>query len=273
MAQKTILVIQDISCIGRCSALAALPVLCAFGHHATLLPTELLSSHTGFERPHRKDLSDDMRASLDRWAEMSLCFDAILLGYLSGGRQADMALRAVNAYRKEGTLLCVDPAMGDHGRMYAGVEKSVAGAFYALSQTADVLFPNATEAALLTGKDPSGAQADEAALRALLALGAKNVVLTGYEKDGGIGVLAGDGTNIRAAVSKKRAGAWPGTGDLLAAAVTGGMLAGLPLEKACQLAVRFLSDAVHDAGGDPRFGVPFEGRLYQLTNAVYQEGV
>lgn len=273
MAQKNILVIEDISCVGRCSALAALPVLCAFGHHAALLPTELLSSHTAFAGPHRKDLAQDMTAALDQWEKLGLCFDAILIGYLSGEKQAEAALRAVKTYRRQGVLLCVDPAMGDHGRMYAGVAGGVKDAFCTLCRKADIIFPNATEAALLLGRDPACARADEAALSALLSMGVKSAVLTGYEQNGDIGVIAGDQKGLFTALSKKQAGGWPGTGDLLAAAVTGGVVGGLSLETACTLAVRFLSDAIHDAEGDPRFGVPFEGRLYHLARAVYRKGV
>lgn len=267
-----ILVIQDIACVGRCSALAALPVLCAFGHQTVPLPTELLSSHTGFQNPHRHDLSPFMQAALDHWEGLALRFDAILVGYLSGAQQAACALRAVRRYRERGTLLCVDPAMGDHGRMYAGVAGGVAEVFGRLAREADLIFPNATEAALLTGADPARAKADRAALASLAALGAKAAVLTGYEEDGRIGVLAEDGAGVHAALADKRAGAWPGTGDLLAAAITGGVACGLPLEKACRLAVQFVSDAVHDAAGDPRRGVPFEGRLHTLWNAVQHKG-
>ena len=45
---KTVLSIQDISCVGRCSLTVALPVLSAMGLQCSVLPTAVLSTHTGF---------------------------------------------------------------------------------------------------------------------------------------------------------------------------------------------------------------------------------
>ena len=46
-APKTILCIHDLSGMGRCSLSVAAPVLAAMGHQPVLLPTTLLSAHTG----------------------------------------------------------------------------------------------------------------------------------------------------------------------------------------------------------------------------------
>ena len=52
MAYKRILTIQDISCAGQCSMTVALPILSACGHETCILPTAVLSTHTGgFGRP------------------------------------------------------------------------------------------------------------------------------------------------------------------------------------------------------------------------------
>lgn len=43
---------QDISCVGQCSTTVALPILSACGLEACILPTALLSTHTGgFGKP------------------------------------------------------------------------------------------------------------------------------------------------------------------------------------------------------------------------------
>ena len=47
MDYKRILTIQDISCVGQCSMTVALPVLSASGLETCVLPTALLSTHTG----------------------------------------------------------------------------------------------------------------------------------------------------------------------------------------------------------------------------------
>ncbi|WXG21659.1 hypothetical protein VBZ67_05130 [Campylobacter concisus] len=46
---KRILTIQDISCVGKCSLTVALPIISAQGIETCILPTALLSTHTGFK--------------------------------------------------------------------------------------------------------------------------------------------------------------------------------------------------------------------------------
>ena len=60
MAYSRILTVQDLSCLGQVSAAVALPVLSAWGHEACLLPTALLSTHTGFKDPYILNLSDSI---------------------------------------------------------------------------------------------------------------------------------------------------------------------------------------------------------------------
>ena len=45
--QKRALAVHDISCFGRCSLTVALPVLSAAGIETSVLPTAVLSTHTG----------------------------------------------------------------------------------------------------------------------------------------------------------------------------------------------------------------------------------
>ncbi len=49
---RRVLTMQDISCVGQCSTTVALPILSACGLEACILPTALLSTHTGgFGKP------------------------------------------------------------------------------------------------------------------------------------------------------------------------------------------------------------------------------
>ena len=45
---KRVLSVQDISCVGKVSLSAALPVISAMGLSVSVLPTAVLSMHTGF---------------------------------------------------------------------------------------------------------------------------------------------------------------------------------------------------------------------------------
>ena len=45
--QKRLLAIHDISCVGKCSLTVALPIISAAGIETSVLPTAVLSTHTG----------------------------------------------------------------------------------------------------------------------------------------------------------------------------------------------------------------------------------
>jgi len=88
---KRILTIQDISCVGQCSLTVALPVISACGVEACVLPSAVLSTHTGgFSGFTFRDLTEDMPGIAAHWAKEGLCFDAIYTGYLGSVRQIDM---------------------------------------------------------------------------------------------------------------------------------------------------------------------------------------
>lgn len=269
--QKKLLVIQDISCIGRCSLTVALPVLSCLGIQAIPLPTALLSAHTAFPDVYRRDMLEDMRGILDKWAGMSLQFDGIYVGYLGSAQQISLVQELVQTYKQQDTLLFVDPVMGDHGKRYSFVTEDMVQGFRALCRRAEVIFPNHTEAALLLGVEyiKSG-PSDEDLLRQLTQKFAAAAVLTGVTREEELGALSMNEDGINAAYAKEHPGTYPGTGDLLASAAIGALLCGLPLQEAVACAVHFVSDSIAQKapGEDSRLGVPFERLLPALIEKV-----
>ena len=60
--------VQDISCYGQCSLTVALPVLSALGVETAILPSAILSTHTGgFTGFTVLDLTDEMPKILNHW--------------------------------------------------------------------------------------------------------------------------------------------------------------------------------------------------------------
>ncbi|MEA4912135.1 MAG: hypothetical protein VB092_05955 [Oscillospiraceae bacterium] len=119
-AQKRVALLCDLSCAGRCSASIALPVLSAAGLECALLPTVLLSTHTGFAGAVRQPQAELMRRTAAHWRTLGLSFDAILIGYLGGAQALAAAEEFVKDFKTDGTSLVVDPAMADGGRLYSG---------------------------------------------------------------------------------------------------------------------------------------------------------
>ena len=147
---KKILVIQDLSCVGKCSVTVALPILSAMGINCSALPTAVLSTHTGFPGPHVVPLTEHISAIGSHFDALGVTFDAVTTGYLSDPEQAEAVLEVMTAFD---CPVILDPAMADHGKLYYGFDEAYAHAMGALCGAADIALPNITEASFLTGME------------------------------------------------------------------------------------------------------------------------
>ena len=149
-----VLAINDISCVGKCSLTVALPIISACGVTCDILPTALLSTHTGgFTGYTFRDLSEDIPAILAHWKSLGLKYDYIVSGYLGSIDQIDMVRSVKDDFLKEGGTMIVDPVMGDNGKMYAHFDDKFVQEMKGLCRCADVIVPNLTEACLLADMD------------------------------------------------------------------------------------------------------------------------
>lgn len=266
--QKRVLAIHDISCVGRCSLTVALPVLSACGVECSLLPTALLSTHTGgFSGYTFLDLSDEMEKVLDHWKTLDMDFDYIYTGYLGSPEQIKTVARTVAMYPS--AKLIVDTVMGDGGRMYQGLSDDFPEAMRSLTTLADMITPNATEAALLLGEDYRGEPWDCPEVRDTVARLAGDTaggaaVMTGVVRDGEIGAVACVGGKFYEAFSKKADGMFHGTGDVFASALVAALAAGADHARALFVAAEFTHRAIEASlmeNRDRKYGVPFEKAL------------
>ena len=73
--QADVLISQDLSCVGQVSMSVALPLLAAANLRPDVLPTALLSTHTGgFGENTYLDLSSEMSHILQHWQNYNLGF-------------------------------------------------------------------------------------------------------------------------------------------------------------------------------------------------------
>lgn len=265
MAYKRVLTVQDLSCLGQCSGAVALSVLSAFGYETCLLPTALLSTHTGFREPYIQHLTDSIAPIAAHWKREGIRFDAICTGYLGSGRDVAPVLALIEELLAPGGICIVDPAMADGGKFYSGLDGTYAEEMRRLCARADILMPNRTEAAFLTGLPDRGDEESAAAL--LRALPQKRAILTGAvsgERQTGFAVKEGE--EVRFYRQSKIAGSYSGTGDLFAACLTGFLLSGKGLWESACAAGDFTARCVAlTAQTDTRsYGLKFEPLLYQL---------
>lgn len=262
---KRVLSIQDLSCVGKCSLTVALPVLSAMGCQCSVLPTTLLSTHTGFPNPHRRSLTEDMSAIMAHWRAQNIGFDAVTVGYLADQQQADTVLQILEQLD---SFVIVDPVMGDHGKLYRSLDESHITAMAQLCRAGHILLPNVTEAALLTGM-PYREQADPGYYRELtaemLGFGAETVIMTGVSPvKGRIGFAARGKDWEFSYDSDCIPKTLHGTGDLFCAALTGALMAGKSIQDAAVMAAKFIHQVVSVTETESPFGVRFEDQLHLL---------
>lgn len=263
---KQVLSIQDLSCLGRCSLTVALPVISAMGSACAVLPTAVLSTHTGFPSPHVQPLTENIAPIHAHWQRLDVRFDAVTVGYLANAEQVRSVLPLLRDHREKGSLIIADPAMGDHGRLYSGLLPEHVDAMKDICRSAHILLPNVTEAALLTGmpyrSDPEESYLKELA-QGLLELGADAAIVTGFLFPNGeigfYGIHRQRGSfSFRNEHIDRRC---HGTGDLFAAAFTGGMMTGRTEQESAVLAARFVRQCVAATPEATPYGVAFESQL------------
>ena len=273
---KRIATIQDISCFGKCSITVSLPVISAMGVECAIVPTTVLSTHTaGFTGYTVCDISDQLLPIAEHWRREGIALDTLYTGYLANEMQINDTIRFIELTKNENTLVFVDPAMADNGKLYPGFAPEFPEKMLELVKLADVVCPNITEACLLLGKEfKNEGEYDEAYIKSLVdgfaSLGIEKVVITGVKYgDGRHGALAYDGNTgeYRYLWGKNMDCYFHGTGDVFSSVLCGALTKGENVYTATQKAVDFtiacIAQTMPDRVNHP-YGVKFEECLHLL---------
>lgn len=278
METKKILTIQDISCVGQCSLTVALPVISAMGIETAILPSAILSTHTGgFSGYTFHDLTEDLPAIKNHWKKENILFDAFYTGYVGSVKQLEYISDIIDELRKPNSLVIIDPVMGDKGKLYPGFDPSFAKEMAKMCKKADVIVPNLTEASFMLDEEYIESNHTEEyiarILKKLLSLGCKNALLTGVnfnENELGIATINGTTGKINYYFREKYDGMFHGTGDVFASSFAGAMILGKSVEEAGKIAVDFTVDAISKTINDKShwYGVKFELALPGLIESI-----
>ncbi|HJA01028.1 MAG TPA: bifunctional hydroxymethylpyrimidine kinase/phosphomethylpyrimidine kinase [Candidatus Collinsella stercoripullorum] len=268
--------VHDMCGYGKCSLGVAIPVLSAAGCDVCPVPTSLFSSHTAFPGWYMHDTTDMLPDYLAAWKNIGVQIDAVYSGFLGAPEQVDR-IRDLYAMYPE-ALRVVDPVMADHGKVYPTYTPELCQAMALLAEGADILTPNLTEAAIILGEPIGDSWAgeditDDEAHRmvdALLAKGAKTVVLKGIQRgDGKIRNFVGTkGGAFFAAGNEYLPYMLHGTGDLYCSCLLAAVMAGRTLEESVHFAGSFVHDAMLVSAEQPQFrerGVSFETMLGRIA--------
>lgn len=255
-----ILSIQSAVAAGHVGNAAAVFPLQRLGFDVWRVDTVVFSNHPAHGRHAGRIVGcDEVGALLDGLADLGLwarC-EAVLSGYLGNLETGPLVADTVRRVRtaRPGMLYLCDPVFGDDGKVYVG--DGIVD-FYRKTgiPLADIVTPNAFEAAHLTGIATDTAAGALDAARALRAAGPRIAVVTGVR----------DGDRSRT-VAVADDGAWSvavpwvdrpshGAGDLFAALLLGRLLRGAALPDALSLAVSSVHAVLAWAPADTGRDIP-----------------
>lgn len=266
-----VLAINDISCVGKCSLTVSLPIISASGVTCDILPTAILSTHTGgFQGYTFRDLSDDIPAILAHWKSLNLKYDIIISGYLGSISQIEMVKSVKKDFLKEGGLFIVDPVMGDNGILYSHFDQKFVEEMKSLCRIADIAVPNLTEACFLTDT-PYAPMSEHDYTSILLKLKklCPQPSVTGCDicengqKRSTVFYTATDGS-VKKYSTEKIEGAFHGAGDVYASALVGALARGVSMDKAVQISADFTKNSIAQTKADQteaRFGLNSESQM------------
>ena len=276
MDYKRVLTIQDVSCVGQCSLTVALPIISACGVETAVLPSGVLSTHTGgFSGYTFRDLTDDMPAIEEHWQKEGIKFDSVYTGYLGSTLQIDMVSHIMDTCLKNGGTTIVDTAMADNGKLYYGFDEAFVKKMAQLCAKADIIVPNITEASFMTGveyKTEYDRSYIDTILSALTKMGAKTVILTGvtYTNDT-TGVVVSENGQYSYYEHKKLPGGCHGTGDVYASAFVGALMRGFSTFDSAALAADYTLLCIEKTLPDAKehwYGVKFETCIPELVQMI-----
>ncbi len=274
---KRIVTIQDISCVGKCSLTVALPIISAMGVETAIIPTAVLSTHTMFSNFTCKDLTDQIQPIENHWKQENITFDAVYTGYLGSFEQIDLMKEFFEEFKTESNILFVDPAMADNGKLYPAFDEAFAKHMSTLCGKADIIVPNITEAAFMTGMEYR-TEYDEAYVKEMLQklcnLGAKISILTGVSfEEGKTGVMGYDKENDEYYYycHEKLPVSFHGTGDIFSSTCVGAISNGMDWKDAVQVAADYTKECIRLTLEDPAkpwYGVNFEQAIPYLIKRI-----
>ncbi len=272
--QKKIALINDYTGFGRCSVSVQLPIISAMRVQCCPIPTAIFSNHTGFSDYYCTDYTMHMSAYIAQWEKLNLRFQGITTGFLGSPEQINIVTSFIDRFRKDDTLVLVDPVMGDYGHTYSTYTAEMCQKMAGLVSHADITTPNLTEACILTNtpyKETWPLNALYELADKVAALGVSRVVITGIPQGNFLCNLCLDKTGpepVRHLFRTQKVGtSRSGTGDIFSAILSADAVNKVPFSVSVKKASHFIKKCIQKAVEmdiPVTDGVPFEEILSSL---------
>ena len=250
--QKKLAVINDFCGFGRCSLTVSIPIISAMKIECCPLPTAVFSNHTGYESFYKADLTSHLENYINEWKKLNLEFEGILSGFLSSPLQIEIVKSFFENFKKDNTLIVIDPVMGDGGQLYSSYSPLLAEKMSSLLPYADVLTPNLTEACILSGYEYREDIDEKGLLKICEALsqkGPERIVISGLERGEDLENFVFEKGKKPLTIREHKAGPCrAGTGDVFASIIASDMVNGKDLEFAVRHASAFIAKVLRRTG-------------------------
>ena len=271
MRQKHVAIINDVTGYSRCSVAASLPILSVMKIQCSFIPTAILSANTNVPGFVMKDFTENMSPFIQHWKNLNLQFDSIGTGYLGSPDQAKIVIDFIKHFKKQNTLIFVDPVMGDNGVLYPAITKELVESMKTLVTHAQVITPNLTEACALLDIHYGDFIINYDNLKnlcdKLTSLGPQQIVISGIPMGTQILNFVYDHQKITTLSVDKIGESRTGCGDVFASIILGSLTNHLSFQDSVQKAVCFCKKAIQfttDQGLPINRGLCFEEYLYEL---------
>lgn len=245
--------INDLSCFGRASITTIISILSSMGIQVCPLPTAVLSTHMGgFGTPAKQDLSTFLHEAKRHWSMIDIDFQCIYSGYLANTSQIDFVKEFIRDFKKNETLIVIDPVMGDNGILYSSMDNNMVNGMKELIKVAHVITPNITEAAFLLDEEHKEYYEYgeiENWVKRLSNLGPDNVVITSVPSEKGVKYLdtisySKSNNRVFKYTNKKIDTYYPGTGDAFTSVLIGSILNRKSFSDSIVTSCKFISQCI-----------------------------
>jgi pyridoxine kinase len=269
---KKVALINDLSGFGRCSLTVSIPIITAMGIQCCPLPTAILSNHTGYKSYFFDDYTTHIEPYYTEWKKLGLKFDMIYTGFLGSIHQIEIIIKLIEAF--SGSLVLVDPVMGDNGKIYSTYTPEMCEKMKLLVSYSDIVTPNVTEALMLTDtpykSDMSIDELKEIAIK-ISKIKPNKVIITGIidRRNKKISNLIYDAEKNECSIITKNKSEieCSGTGDVFASVICGCLINGMEFKASVEKAATFVEKCSQQTtlqNLNPADGIIFEKYIGDL---------
>lgn len=270
--QKKIAAINDLTGFGRCALTVSLPVISHMKLQCCPVPTSVFSNHAGYPEYFFDDYTQRLEQYLAMWKKLGLKFDGIMSGFLGSAEQIGVVEQFVREFRRQDTVVVIDPVMGDHGKIVGTYTEEMCREMRKLVSLADIITPNLTEACKLTDtpyKEKGWKKSELCAMaQKLRKMGPEKIVITGIPQGEYIANYLYQEEEEPALFRTFRVGDERcGTGDLFASIIAADAVNGVSFKRSVKKASLFVKKCMLrsiEMDVEPKNGVCFEELLSML---------